>query len=330
MKYRAIIGDAWTLTQTNKGLIWWFAFVPALITTLVSIIYLSYQVMAFWTSPLFRSSARPGEEILATLFNMAKDLVTSQPGLAVFAVVIVAIVGLMYLMLPVFTQGALIQLVARKKAGKEISILDGVSFGFNRFLQLFEYHLIVKTFSIVGIFTEAAFVLRNLGLEAFALLGWIFLLVFGVGMALSLLFTYSEYYIVIDRESVFKSMLNSSALVFRNWHHTLFMFILMMIISLRILINLVVALLIPILVLGPLFIFTSITLAKIGVIVGAVVGVIALYFTSYFLGIFHVFATSVWTFTFLELTMRQADDNNLRSQVEAVHKEESQVENTES
>jgi len=79
------------------------------------------------------------------------------------------------------------------------------------------------------------------------------------------------------------------------------MFILMAIISVRIFFNILVGLLIPGLFLGSIFFFASFTSAKIGVVVGGILGLIALYFTSYFLGIFTVFTTGVWTFMFLEL-----------------------------
>jgi len=315
MKYRVIIHDAWVLTQENKKLIWWFAFLPALITSLVAMVYFAYQFAAFWTSPYFREQATGSREILGIIFEKSLELMNAHPALAVVLVIIAAIIGLAWLMLPVFTQGALIQLIARARLGHKISVLEGISYGFTRFLQLFEYHLLIKTFSIVGVLTEATFILRNLGPEAFAVLGWIFLLILVVGLFLTLLFTYSEYYIVLDRRGVFKSMLASSGMVVRQWHHTLFMFLLMAIISIRIVFNILVALLVPILVIAPIFFFASITLAKIGVVIGTIIGLVALYFASYFLGVFHVFATAVWTFTYMEL-MSIKDDFDLSAKKE--------------
>lgn len=311
MKYRAIIHDSWVLTQENKKLIWWFAFLPALLTSLVAMVYLAYQAVAFWTSPYFHEQSEGTSEIFTIIFGSTKSFMQDQPTVAVVLIVIASIVALGWLMLPVFTQGALIQLVARIRIGHKVTVLEGISFGFTRFLQLFEYHLLVKTFSFISIFTEAAFVLRNLGPKSFAVFGWIFLLVLVVGLVLTLLFTYSEYYIVLDRKGVFKSILASSGLVVRQWHHTLFMLLLMVIISVRIIFNIIVALLVPILVIAPIFFFASITLATIGVIIGAIVGLIALYFASYFLGIFHVFATAVWTFTFLELTKHKEEEDSI-------------------
>lgn len=317
MNYRKIIADAWHLTQNRKDLFWWFAFVPAVLSSVISIIYLGYQFVAFRSSELFAN--RPlQEDYLGIVIDVLKNLITNQTGLAVFLIVIAGIIGLTYTMLPVFTQGALIQSIARLRAGQEVKVLDGISYGFTRFLQLFEYHLLIKTFSLVTIITYAALILRSLGVDAFNFFIWILALFGVVSLFLGVLFTYSEFFIVIDKRGVFKSMLASSGLVIRHWHHTLFMFILMMIISIRIIINILIALLIPFLVVAPIFLFASLTLAKTGVLIGSLIGLVALYFASYFLGIFEVFATAVWTFTFLELTSKTDDDGDaLRKQIQS-------------
>ncbi|MFA4814774.1 MAG: hypothetical protein WC924_04820 [Candidatus Gracilibacteria bacterium] len=306
MKYRAIIREAWVLTQENKKLIWWFAFIPALLSSLVSMVYISYQAAALWTSPYLRESATE-THLLSSIIKKALELFNQNPSLGVFGIVMIVLVLLAYLLLPVFTQGALIQLVARVRAGEEVSIARGMSYGFSRFLQLFEYHTFIKTFSFIGIFTEATFTFRIFGPEPFKLFGWIFLFLILIGLFFTLLFTYSEYYIVIDKEGVFKSVLRSGGLVVRQWHHTLFMLLLMAVIIVRVGLNLLVAFLVPALVIAPIFLFTSLALAKIGAIIGAIAGLVVLYFASYFLGVFHVFTSTVWTFTFLDLTREEAN-----------------------
>lgn len=306
MNYRAIIRDSWRITQENKKIIWWFGFLPAIFTSIFSMVYIGYQVLAFWF--WMDPSVAGTESFFGWMFKHILEFFNDNPGPATFLIILSAIFAVFYFILPVFTQGALIQILARMRKGIPVNVMQGFSFGFTRFLQLFEFHLFIRTFSIVGILSEGAFVLRNLGTDAFAIFGWIILFMLLIGLFLTLLFTYSEFYIVIDNEGVFKSMLRSSGLVVRQWHHTLFMLLLMALISLRILINIVVALLIPTVVILPIFLFASLTLTILGVIVGSIIGLIALYFSAYFIGIFHIFATGVWTFTFLELTSEQEVD----------------------
>jgi hypothetical protein len=307
MNYRAIIRDAWSVTQNNKRLIWWLAFAPSVLSTLVAMGYLSYQAVAFYTSPYINSHASEDGSAFSMVIDLIKNIFNYSPGLGAFLAILTAFVLLAYLMLPVFTQGGLIKTLARNREGHPILIREAVSNGFTRFLQLFEYHALVRTFSLISILTEMSFVLRNLGPDAFALFVWILGLALLVGIFLSTLFTYSEYFIVLNKTGVFEGMIASAGMVLRQWHHTLFMFLLMAVIAVRIFINLLVALLIPGLIVLPIFLFANITLAGLGVVVGSIAGLIALYFTSYFLGIFHVFTSAVWTFTFLELT--QADES---------------------
>jgi hypothetical protein len=317
MKYRAIIHEAWSITQTNKKLIWAFAFVPAVLTTIVSMVYLTYQVAAFYTSPYLNPSIPEDKHALTFIFHTLVSSFQSNPGMTVFFLIMAALVVIAYLLVPVFTQGALIQTLARLRAGQDLPLVQSVTFGFTRFLQLLEYNLAIKSFSLVSLLGDAAFAFRNLGPSVFSFVGWIFLLAIIVGLGVTLLFTYAEFYIVIDKEGVVSSMLKSSGLVIRQWHHTLFMLLLMSIIILRVILNLLVALVIPALVIAPFLIFTSMTFTIIGVVVGSILALVALYFTSYFLGIFHMFVTGVWTFTFLELTASEQNDINLHEA--AVH-----------
>lgn len=326
MNYREIIRDSWALTRENKRFIWWFAFIPALFATVFAIGYMCYQAAAFYVSPFFNDTAIHAKSVPTLIIEEAIKIFSFNTGIGVFLTVLAGICALIYLLLPVFTQGALIQLVAHVRIGENVSVLRGLSFGLSRFLQLFEYSMLVRTFSFFGILTEVSFAARNLGPETLTIFGWVFGLFLIISLLLTLLFTYSEYYIVIDKSGVFESMLASGGLVIRQLHHTIFMFILMVIISFRIIINIVVALLIPLLVIGPIFLFASITMTAVGVVIGSIIGLIALYFASYFLGVFHVFATAVWTFTFLELT---TEEESIDLRAKAVKKEENEVENAE-
>ena len=320
MKYRAIITEAWAITQENKKLIWIYGFIPALLGALFSIGYFSYQFAAFWTSPYVHPEIPEDQHALTFLFNLLREGLSNYTTLTVFLLVLLSVYALCYLMVPVFAQGALIQILAHKRAGRDVSIPQGITFGFNRFLQLFEYHLAVRTFSVIGLAGEAAFVFRNAGPGVFAFVGWFFLLAILIGFIVTLLFTYAEYYLVIDKEGVVSSMLKSSGLVVRQWHHTLFMLLLMAIIVVRLALNVLLALLVPLLILGPFFVFTSLTTSTILAVVGGLVALVALYFTSYFLATFHVFATGVWTFTFLDLTKEDQDNVDLHEA--AVHHDE--------
>ncbi len=314
MNYKAIIKEAWALTQENRKLIWYFAFIPAVLESLVSMVYMTYQVSAFWTSEYLRPAAKNAPHAIELVFKAIGRIFHLNVGLGVFLVISAAIVIILYLLLPVFSEGALIQLIAKLRGGHKVTMVEGVNFGFTRFLQLFEYNTLIKTFGLVGILTEASFAFRNLGPEVFGFFVWIFILFIVVGFFLTLCFTYAQFFIIIDKIPVFTSMMKSSALVFKQWQHTLFMFFLMFLISLRIIFNLLVVLLIPFIIAGSVAFFATFTLTWLGIIVGVLLGTVALYFASYFLGVLHVFSNAVWTFTFLDLSSKPDDDLRSLSQ----------------
>lgn len=300
MDYKQVIKEAWALTQQNKNLMWWYAFTPEFFGILIGIFYLTYQVMSFWKSPLIRDYR--GDSFVHEVFTAVTGFLADFPSLGITLIVVAAVVILVDLFLPIFCKASLTQLVARIRNGQQVRSLDGISYGFLHFLPLFEYRLVIKTFSLVGIITEAAFVLRNFGPDVFKLLFIPFLLIFGLGLLLLLLFTYSEYFIIIDGKNMISAMGSSARLVIRHWQHTILMLILMLLITVRIFLNIILVLLIPALIMLSTAALAAFALAKVGVVIGILVGVVGLYFAAYLGGILEVFSTAVWVFTFLEIT----------------------------
>lgn len=303
MDYKAIVKDAWVLTTHNRKLFWYWAFVPALLSIIVGMTYFGYQVMSFSFSPIFNESAG-GEHasFLKELIIWILNLVEQNTSEGILLVTMAAIIFLLNMFFPTFCKVALIQLTARIKNGQPTSMIDGITYGALGFLKLFEYHMIIKIFGFVTIITEAMFVLRNLGWTAFKFLVVPFILFLIFGLILALFLTYTDYYIVIDEVGVIKSMGKSMKLVILHWRHTILLLILMVLISARIIVNIMLVLLVPSLIFLAGGLIATITLAQIGTIIGAIVGIIALFFAAYFTGILEVFANAVWVLTFLQLT----------------------------
>lgn len=298
MNARHLIAEAWHFTRDNRRLMWVFAFLPAMLNTLVGIFYLLYQFFAFKRSPLFDNAEKSFlREVIETFFNF----MGSHGGLWLPLIVAAIIIFILYSLLPTLCQGSLIQIIARRKKSEHIKISEGVSFGLLVFLPLLEYHLAVKTFSFFSFLTEAAFVLRNLGVGAMKTLLPVFIVGVVVAIILTLLFTYSEFFIVLDRKPVLRSMGRSAKLVVLSWQHTFLIATLMIIIGLRILFNLIAVLLVPTLLFLSIGFFATTTWTVVGIAVGAAVSFIALFTAAYFTGILNIFANTVWTYTYLEL-----------------------------
>lgn len=300
--HRQIIGEAWSFTQNNKKLIMVYAFLPALFGTLAGIIYLIYQYYAVISSPLVEN----WDQSFTMLFVMnvlqvlRDNLSWSGPIIASVIVILI-----FYFLVPSFCEGALIQLVARKRNRQDVRTRDGIRYGMMSFLPLFEYSWLTRSFSIVSMIFWVSFVGRNLGwdaLNAFLPLA-IFLII--VEIILTVLFTYTEFFIVIDEKKVIESITKSCVLVVTHLEETLLLSILMLIISVRILVQIVFVLLIPAITALIIYFITSAAMPILALVIGGIIGALLLYLAAYLNGTIHVFAAAVWTFTFLELTKEE-------------------------
>lgn len=298
MNSRQIITDAWAFTRENKKLMWWYSFAPAVLTTLIGIFYLVYQFFAFKRSPLFDNAEK---SFLTTVIETTLNFFKAHSGLLIPAIIVVAIVLILYALLPTLLQGGLIQIIARRRRGAVVKTFEGISMGLIVFLPLFEYHLLIKSFSLFSVFTEAGFVLRNLGTGWMKILFPVFILAAIIGFILTLLFTYSDFFIVLEKKSILRSMGGSAKLVILSWQHTFIIAILMLLIGLRIIFNIIAVLLVPALLFFATGLFATITLTTVGIAVGVIISLIGLFVAAYFTGILNLFSNTVWTFTFLEL-----------------------------
>lgn len=302
MNYRQIIAESWKYTQSNKKLIIWFGFVSCLLTTTVGVGYIAYQFFALKNSYLFNKEDHSFlSQVVTSIMDFAKVHFSWTIPLIVFAVIF----AILYFLYPTLAKAAAIQTIARNKNGQKAGVGTGLRYGMMSFLPLLEYHILIKTFGFFSILIEMSFVLRNLGPVLFQILLPLFVILIILGFVLTLLFTYTDFYIVIDHEPVFSAMKKSAKQVVMHWKHTFLITILMILIGVRIVIQVVIVFLIPSLIVLITGYLATVTLPVTGVIVGGLVGMLALILAAYLNGIVEIFSYTVWTFTFLEITQEK-------------------------
>ena len=121
------------------------------------------------------------------------------------------------------------------------------------------------------------------------------------GLIINFLFTYTEYFVVLEEKPLIRSIMDSSILVVANLRKTILVFVLMLLIGARIILNVLLVLLIPMLVVFLTTYFASIFLSAFGLFMITLLGLVILVISSYLLGLFQIFATAVWVLTFVEL-----------------------------
>ncbi len=299
MDYKKLIVESWAYTQKHKKIIIWFGFIPAIFTTTVGIGYISYQFFALKNSYLFNYD---GESFLIEVVSFIWEFIQMHMSWTLPLIIVLAIFFIINLLFPTLAKAGAIQTIARNRNGQKAGVGTGFRYGILSYLPLFEYHLLIKTFAFFSILVEMSFVLRNLGPAIFKFLIPFFIIFIFLSFFLTVLFTFTDFFIVIDGAKVFESMKKSSKLVVMNWKHTLLITVLMLIIGIRIIIQAIIVFLIPVLVILITGYIATIALPVTSIIVGGLFGVVALLVSAYLNGIIDIFAYAVWTFAFLDLT----------------------------
>ncbi|MBU1152043.1 hypothetical protein KJ632_04440 [Patescibacteria group bacterium] len=319
MNYRQLIAESWVYTQKHNNLIFWLGFIPALFTTTVAIFYMAYQFFAF--KGFFENDPDSFfHDVVSFLWASIQEHISWSVPLIILAVIF----GICYFFLPILAKAAAIQTIARNRNGQKAGVGTGLRHGIVSFLPLLEYGMIVGTFSIFSVFVEMSFVVRNLGPSMFTLLVPFFVLMSIVSLFAALFLVFASFYIVIDGNGVFESMKNSVKLVILNWKHAFLIGVIMLIIGARIVLQAVIVFLIPTIIVLVTGYIATITLPITGIIIGGVIGLIGLILAAYLNGVVDIFAYSVWTFAFLQLTSEEEID--ARKKIESLEKQEEKIE----
>jgi len=299
MDVRDIVRKAWQITQVHIKKLIWYGFVPSFFGVIVSSVYLTYQYNAFRHSLLFEADAT--SNVIGTA-KTVWGLASLHPGVSITLIVLGILIGLGYILVPPIFRGTLIHALMRIR--KYESIDGSMETGVRHFFPMFEFALLIGAFSITTLFTESSFILRWWGENIFFAALPILLFVAMAGLIISFLFTYTEYYIILRNHNLIKSIMESSILVIANLKKTILVFVLMLLIGARIVLNVLLVLLIPMLVVGLTSYFATVFLSTLGMVFVGLAGFGILIVSSYLMGLFHIFATAVWVLTFAALTER--------------------------
>jgi len=297
MNVRDVVRKAWQITQVHLKKLIWYGSVPAFFSTVVSSVYLTYQYYAFKSSALFT-----GERTVNILdeINMAWGIISAYPKATIVLIVLAVLFFAGYTLTPPAFRGALIHALMKIKNYEPIT--RSFEIGVRRFFPMFEFGVIVGSFSIITIFTESSFILRWWGVNIFFIVLPVLLFVMAVGLIASFLFTYSEYFIVLEDMKIIKAIKESVILVISNLRKTFLIFLLMLLIGVRIILNVILILFVP---MGVVFLgayFSAIFSHAIGLVIIGIIALGILLVASYLMGLFNVFSTAVWVFTYAALT----------------------------
>lgn len=292
MKYGHILSDAWSLARDAYKLKW-FAFFPSFAAVMIFVVEIAWQGYLY-TDTFDIEFVNIGMEEVRGAFSFLSDY-----NLVTTLILLIVLVLLFGMVLPAWVQGTLLAGVREKinNRGEKISIRKCMLEGMDHFFELFEMHAVLGIFSLtsVGLFTATFYRYYHDSLFDFA---WPFLIAYAVFSLIVTVFTFfAPHFIVLEEESFQTAIKRSIGFVFLHIGETIAMVLLMILIHFRIVLHVVLIFLVP---MGVALIWGSFDTVWINWAAGILGGGL-LILSSYLAAVLDVFATTVWTHTFLRL-----------------------------
>lgn len=297
MKYGQIIRDAWHLTTENPK-IKWLVLIPSFFAVLIFVLEIAWQAYLYLTKFEVIESQVTFENMGAFVEFLSTN------GLWGIGVVAIVFILLFMFVVPPWITASVILCVKQKLFYPESELHQRQKLiqGSSHFFPLFEFYALTAIFSMVSILLFMASFYRYF--DAWFAYFWpVFAIYVAIALVVNLFFSFAPYYIVSDKEGVVASLKKSGALVFLHLGDTLTIFLLMFLVNLRIIVNVIVILGIPVGIFAAITLFNSST----AWIISVLLAITAIGLTAYLAAIMTVFSTAVWLISFEILKKKKAE-----------------------
>lgn len=290
---KLVVAEAWDITREYKKELFWYGFIPAFFGLIIGTVYVLYQVTAF--KHFFE-----GEKVdYLDIFSHIWNFVFADGSPTALLIIGAIIVLISYLVIPTFAKGALVFLIEKINKGEDME--KGIQAGFTRFVPIFEFAAIRNSAAPMSFVIEGAFIYRHL--TGFFPLLFPLLLIFSLfGLIALFFFAYTPQVIVLQRKGLMHSIGESSRISFTYFTETLSLFFLILLIELRVLLNIVIILFIPVVVVAISGFFATKLLTVIGIILATIAGLILLSLAAFISGTLEIFSSAIWTIAYHRLT----------------------------
>lgn len=291
---REIVAEAWHITIGHRDQLFWLGIIPAFFSILVTGVSVYYQVQAFRHSPLF-SDRREHYffDLVQTMWNFLNQstLVMS------FSLAILVIVLAGWFFVPMICKAAITHLVGQAWRGEKLE--KGLSTAFSNFFPIFEITALKRGLTPLTFFTEWSFITRNLN-QSTRFITPIILFFMAIGMVVMFLFLFTTQAIILREERFSGAIVASFRAVADNLFRTFRVLMLFLLVELRVIINVVIVLLLPIILAGLTGIFAGLMNHTVGVIITLCLLLTLVLIAAYLTGVLFVFSEAMWTVAFLE------------------------------
>lgn len=304
MDFAQVIHDAWRLTiQTSK--LKWMCFFTGFAAVMV------FVAQILWQAGLLSEELGFLEHsfVYKTIEDVIRFLI--QNNLIGWAVFVLIFVLLFQFVFPSWILSSLILGIYRKykHPSKYLSSRQIVMDGFQYFPKLIELHAIFSPFSFMTITLFSMTLFRFYHGDIFFKIFLPLILVFSVFALIVNVFTvFCPFFIVLEDVPVMSSIKKSIGLVFINFGVTMSVIVLMILVSFRIILNVIVVIGVPLGLFFALSYFGQYSWFGIAmtILILFSVGILAL--SAYLTAIVEVFSHGVWIKVFLLLREKQEEE----------------------
>lgn len=296
MAYTKILHDAWDITIHNPKLKW-LVFAPnfAAVCIICSEVAWHAYFILIDHFRLIETNFDAGDITQIFFFMLEKRLILWVFLLCFF----VAVFGFL---LPSWIDATKILCIQEKIKNPDapVRLRQRMVEGFVYFFPLFKLHSALAPFAFLSIFFFTATVYRFFH-EIFYLVFVPMLTVyFLIGLVVNIAASYAPFFIVCRNRPMGQSLKASLALVFVHLGTTLSVVMIMMLVNLRVILNALVVMAVPMLIMGAVMFFSKWVVA-----LAIIVGVLAMALVAYISSILEIFSTVVWLRTFQMLQEKQ-------------------------
>jgi len=301
--YKEIIQESWHITKEYKSKLFKFWFTPSLFISILWILWISYQIIAF------KNSSYIPWEFAFWLQDIA--IITwwwvKWHWLASFFIWLFLIFSfLMYVLLPPICESSIIHYLNQIKEWKTLEKLNWWLWAWLwNFYKMFELSAILAPFHIFTLISEWSFFARNFWERFISILIPFMIFMFFLSIIVNFLFAFSSQFLVIEKKSVLWSLNASSWLVMRNIKDTFFLWWIVLLIIARVIVNVIIILLIPLIIFFILSFFASTNFFSVWIFIWWVISVTLIWASAYLLWWFNIFMNTFWTISYFKFKEKE-------------------------
>lgn len=290
MTPRDIIARAWAITLQHRSVRRW-SFTAAFLETLLDVKLLGYQAY-FMFSILYH-----GEGV--GFFDVEIMLYEYLP-FGVFASIILFFLLLVVVefFMPHFCRGAIIGLTAKAYKGEPLK--GGFVLGMYNFFPLFALHEFLFLSSWATVITLISLIARYINEPVKSVAIGMVIFFWLISSLLKFILSFADQAVVVKKMGIFEAIGRSFKLIISHLGQIMFLVLLLLVISIRILINTAVIVVLPAIIIGIALLLGYILSPFLSWLIAGIIGMALIIVVSYFFAYLYTFKLAVWTIAFLE------------------------------